>query len=225
MCGRFSEVVKLSVLSKRFKFEPGDIPWKPRYNMAPGQDGLTVIHQEKRQAVMMRWGLIPSWAKDPAIGFKMINARAETLVEKPSFRKPLMENRCLVLADGFYEWKLDPVKKIKIPMRVVLKSREPFAFAGLWDTWKDPSGKEIQSFTIITTPSNELLAPLHERMPVLLQEIEESVWLDPAMWDPKLLRPLLKSFPSDLMEFFPVSTIVNSAQNDVEACIEPISLV
>jgi len=193
--------------------------------MAPGQDGLTVIHQEKRQAVMMRWGLIPSWAKDPAIGFKMINARAETLVEKPSFRKPLMENRCLVLADGFYEWKLDPVKKIKIPMRVVLKSREPFAFAGLWDTWKDPSGKEIQSFTIITTPSNELLAPLHERMPVLLQEIEESVWLDPAMWDPKLLRPLLKSFPSDLMEFFPVSTIVNSAQNDVEACIEPISLV
>jgi putative SOS response-associated peptidase YedK len=225
MCGRFSEVVQLSVLSKRFKFAPGDLPWRPRYNMSPGQDGLTVVQRETRTAMMMRWGLIPHWSKDSAIGYKMINARAETLLEKPSFRKPLMEQRCLVLADGFYEWRIDPIKKAKIPLRFVLKSREPFAFAGLWDVWKDPKGKEVTSFTIITTQANEDIRPIHERMPVILEENAEDIWLDTQVWNPVILKPLLQPLSADKIEYYPVSTVVNLTQNDSEACVQPISLV
>ncbi len=225
MCGRFSEFVKISILSKRFKFQPRDIPWKSRYNLAPGQQALTVVQREEREPVMMKWGLIPSWAKDPTIGFHMINARVETLLEKPSFRKPLMESRCLVLADGFYEWKVVPGQKQKIPMRIVLKSREPFAFAGLWDRWMNPQGQPVDSFAIITMPANDVMKPIHERMPVILEEKNEDAWLDPAVWDPKVLRPLLTPYPSELIDFYPVSTVVNSAQHDDESCIAPVSLV
>jgi len=225
MCGRFTEVVRLSVLSKRFKFLESGVPWNARYNLAPGQDALAVVNLDERKAHLMRWGLIPSWAKDPAIGYRMINARAETLLEKPSFRKPFTDRRCLVLADGFYEWKSEEGKKTKTPLRVVLKTREPFAFAGLWDIWKDPGGKEVMSFTIITTRATEALKTVHERMPVILEEKDEETWIDPNVWNPVNLQPLLKPYPSEKIDFYPVSTVVNSAQNDTEACIQPVSLV
>ena len=149
----------------------------------------------------------------------MINAKAETVSEKPSFRKPFKEKRCLVLADGFYEWK-KPDKKTKIPFRFVLKNREPFAFAGLWDSWKDPNGEELLTFTIITTSANELMSPIHDRMPVILNSNDEAKWLDPEFKDTDKLKFLLQPFPSELMTAYEVSSIVNSAKNDSPKCIE-----
>lgn len=170
---------------------------------------------------MMRWGLVPFWAKEASIGYKMINAKSETLTEKPSFRKPFKEKRCLVLADGFYEWgKTD--KKNKVPYRLVLKNRQPFAFAGLWDIWKTPEGDKLLSFTIITTSANELMESIHDRMPVILHEKDEAKWLDPEFKDTEKLSSLLQPYPSELMEAYKVSTIVNSPKNDTLACIEPV---
>ncbi len=151
----------------------------------------------------------------------MINAKAETVSEKPSFRKPFKEKRCLVLVDGFYEWK-KPDKKNKIPFRCVLKSRDPFAFAGLWDSWKDPNGDELLTFTIIATSANELMSTIHDRMPVILHEKDESKWLDPEFKDTNKLRSLLQPFPSSMMEAYEVSSIVNSPKNETPKCIEPV---
>ena len=170
---------------------------------------------------MMRWGLVPFWAKEASIGYKMINAKGETITEKPSFRKPFKEKRCLVLGDGFYEWN-KPDKKNKIPFRFVLKSRDPFAFAGLWDAWKTPEGEMLLSFTIITTTANELMEPIHDRMPVILHEKDEGMWLDPQLNDSEKLSTLLKPYPSNEMGAYKVSTIVNSPKNDTPKCIEPI---
>ena len=169
----------------------------------------------------MRWGLIPPWAKDPAIGYKMINARCETLAEKFSFRKPLKEHRCLIIADGFYEWQAQgPVKQ---PMRIMLKSGESFGFAGLWDEWKSPMGDIIQSCAIITTEANELLKSVHDRMPVILPTEAEDVWLNPQTHDPVVLLPLLKPYPAEEMKVYPVSTIMNSARHDTPECVVPIT--
>jgi len=195
---------------------------KPRFNISPSQNSPTVIvNQDNRELKMMRWGLIPFWAKEASIGYKMINAKAETVHEKPSFRKSFKDKRCLVLADGFYEWtKTD--KKNKIPFRFVLKTKEPFAFAGLWDAWKTPEGEMLLTFTIITTNANELMEPIHDRMPVILHEKDEALWLDPEFKDANKLTALLKPFPSDKMEAYRVSTIVNSPKNDTPKCIEPV---
>ncbi len=165
----------------------------------------------------MHWGLIPSWAKDPSIGNKMINARAETLLEKPSFKRLVGKRRCLVLTDGFYEWRKEG--KRKVPMRMLLKTRELFAFAGLWDRWKKPDGNEFQSFTIITIDANDLLRPIHDRMPVILGRDGEEKWLNPDLKDPSELLPLLKPYPSELMEAYDVSPLVNSPRNDRPECI------
>lgn len=165
-------------------------------------------------------GADTSWVKDPAIGNRMINARAETIAEKPAFRAALRKRRCLIPADGFFEWQ--KLGKLKQPVRIVLKNRETFGFAGLWEKWKSPEGEEITSCTIITTEANELLKTVHDRMPVILTREDEAVWLDPKTQETEKLLPLLKQYPSDKMEFYPVSRDVNSPAVDKPSNIEPI---
>ena len=168
----------------------------------------------------MRWGLIPWWAKDPSVGSRMINARAEGLHQRPAFRDALRKRRCLVLADGFYEWRKEGNRKV--PVRIVLKSREPFAFAGLWETWRAPNGDQVRSCTIVTTRPNALLATIHDRMPVILPEEAEAMWLSPDNQDSPLLDGLLGPFPAGSMEAYAVSPVVNSAASDSPACITPV---
>ena len=214
MCGRFSIIADLGELARRFGFDGGGLSLEPSYNIAPTQQALTVREDgERRLAALMRWGLIPSWAKDPSIGARMINARAETIAEKPSFRTALRRRRCLVLADGFYEWQRVPGSRAKRPMRIVMRTREPFAFAGLWETWRDHDGQVIPSCTIITTGANELLAPIHHRMPVILPRESESLWLDASVDDPGLLDQVLGPYDAGAMDAYEVSTLVNSAAN------------
>jgi putative SOS response-associated peptidase YedK len=194
--------------------------WRSRYNIAPTQAVIVVGDDGKRYLKSMRWGLIPSWAKDPSIGNRMINARVETLAEKPAFRAALKKRRCIIPAGGFYEWQ--KLGKVKQPMRIMLKSREPFGFAGLWEHWKSPDGEEILSCTIITIEANELLKAVHERMPVILTRDAEAAWLDPKTQEPEKLLPLLKQYPAGEMEFYPVSRDVNSPAIDRPANIERV---
>src|SRR5215510_7740303 len=189
MCGRFTLTSDLDRLAEHFAFRKTNLSYTPHYNIAPSQPVLTLIDAQEHRAGFLRWGLIPSWAKDPGIGDRMINARAETVAEKPSFRRALQKRRCLVLADGFYEWQKEGKKKI--PMYIALHSHQPFGFAGLWET-RQPQGKEpIHSCTIITTTPNSLMASIHNRMPVILPRAAESVWLDRSIEDPRVLLPLL----------------------------------
>jgi putative SOS response-associated peptidase YedK len=221
MCGRFTLTTELDRLEARFVFRAANLSFSPRYNIAPSQSVLTVLDSEgEHRAGLLRWGLIPSWAKDPAIGDRMINARAETVAEKPSFRRALQKRRCLILADGFYEWRKEG--RTKTPMFIALKSHEPFAFAGLWETWKPPTGEPIHSCTIITTSPNPLMASIHDRMPVILPRTAESLWLDRTVADPQALLPLLAPYPAELMEAYAVSPLVNSPRNNTPACIEPL---
>ncbi|HEX9029364.1 MAG TPA: SOS response-associated peptidase, partial [Anaerolineales bacterium] len=167
------------------------------------------------------WGLIPSWAKDPSIGSRLINARADTLAEKPSFRSAYRRRRCLIPATGFYEWKANPGSKTKTPMYITLASGKPFAFAGLWENWHSPDGSQVLSCTIITTEPNELMAGIHNRMPVILPEEAYAVWLDANDRGPDELNPLLKPFPAEQMAAYPVSRQVNSPQVDSPELILP----
>jgi putative SOS response-associated peptidase YedK len=222
MCGRFTLTRNLKELAERFSASvPSDAtPTTPRYNIAPTQNVIVVSDDGQRRLQPMRWGLIPSWAKDPAIGNRMINARAETLADKPSFRNALKKRRCIIPADGFYEWQ--KLGKVKQPVHIVLKTREPFGFAGLWEHWKSPEGEEILTCTIITTEANDLLKTVHDRMPVILTREAEGVWLDPKIQEPEKLLPLLKQFPSEAMEYYPVSRQVNSPAVDQPGNIEPV---
>ncbi len=183
-----------------------------RYNIAPTQDVLTVVGDAPPRAGFTRWGLIPRWAKNHSIGSRMINARAETVADKPSFRDTFRRRRCLVLADGFYEWRRTPSGKR--PMRIAMRSGEPFAFAGIWSIWDDPEGNRIPTCAIITTSANELLRPIHHRMPVILPRNMEGFWLDRSIEDPSRLRSVLTPYPDDAMEAYEVSTLVNSVAND-----------
>jgi putative SOS response-associated peptidase YedK len=221
MCGRYTQTIDVETLQRRFGFDSGGVTLEPRYNLAPGQEAPVVVEEGAKVLKPMRWGLVPYWAKEASIGYKMINARAETLAQKPSFKKSFREKRCLVLADGFYEWHKLKGKRTGIPMRFILKSREPFAFAGLWDAWKRPEGDILLSFTIITTEANELLRSVHDRMPVILRPRDEDKWLDPDLKNIDRLFPLLVPYPSDMMEGYEVSTLVNSPKNDVPECILP----
>lgn len=221
MCGRYSAELKAANLKKGFGVAKTHVGLNARYNIAPSQDAPVVIEDKGRLLELYRWGLVPAWAKDPAIGYKMINARAETIGEKPSFKRPFEKNRCLVLADGFFEWRRDPGGK-KTPHRVVLKSREPFAMAGLWDTWKKPDGSPLRSFTIITTEASEKLRTLHERMPVILSSEGQDIWLDPKS-EPAKLQSLLKPFSGEQLEFFEVSPLVNKPENDRPEILEPVA--
>ena len=194
--------------------------YKPNYNVAPTQDIAVIINNGSNFLGMYKWGLIPFWAKDPTIGHKMINARAETLEEKTSFKVNLQRKRCLVVADGFYEWKKEG--RTKRPYRITLKNQELFGFAGLWDTWKSSTGDIINSCTIITTSSNEVMAPLHNRMPVILSKEVEQIWLDPSIVDSYFLKSLLLPFPANQMIPYEVSSRVNSVKNNGPECIEPV---
>jgi len=226
MCGRFTLHHTLEELEERFAAEvvAGPKPeTEPRYNIAPTQDILVVTQNGARHLQAYHWGLIPSWAKDQAIGNKMINARAETLAEKPSFRTALSRRRCLIPADGFYEWQDAPEgqKAPRTPMHIRLQDGGLFAFAGLWDEWHAPDGSPLRSCTIITTAPNAVTAPIHDRMPVILRPEDEALWLDRSVTDAPALLPLLVPYPAGLMEAYAVSRQVNAPTVDDPACIAP----
>jgi putative SOS response-associated peptidase YedK len=220
MCGRYTLRAQLNRLLQIFAAE-GAVDWRPRYNIAPSQSVLVIRSKGRdlqRELLALQWGLIPSWATDPAIGNRMINARAETLAEKPAFRQALAHRRCLVLADGFYEWKLQG--KTRQPYFIQMADERPFAFAGLWDCWNKAT-PAIESCTIITTSPNELLAGIHDRMPVILTEDAIARWLDPAVQTTDALTSLLVPYAAEEMKAHAVDTLVNSPQNDTPGCIEP----
>lgn len=221
MCGRFTLTVNPEQLQQAI---PGlNLPagMAPRYNIAPSQPVAVVPNNGQMKLDFYIWGLIPSWSKDPAIGSRMINARGETLAEKPSFRAAFRRRRCLIPADGFYEWQHVPGRKTKTPMYIRLKSGEPFAFAGLWESWNSPDGSNVLSCTIITTAPNALMEPIHNRMPVILPSSAYAQWLDPGEQNPADLQSLIQPYPAEAMTAYPVSTLVNRPENDVAACIQP----
>ena len=194
---------------------------RPRYNIAPTQEVLVLLCEGNvRRLGVCRWGLIPSWAKDPKIGHKLINARAETLFEKPSFRSAVRERRCLVLADGFYEWRM--TEKGKSPVYIHLRSKRPFGFAGLWESWISPEGQKITTCAIVTTQANELMKPIHERMPVIVPKESYAIWLNPEIQSEKELADLLRPYPASEMEAYEVSRLVNAPGNDRPECIAPV---
>ncbi|GIV83081.1 MAG: DUF159 family protein [Candidatus Roseilinea sp.] len=220
MCGRYTLTVDPERLMARFQLTRADFVARPRYNIAPTQTVAVVYDASPRTLSAARWGLIPSWAKDPSIGARMINARAETLMEKPAFRSLLKRRRCLVLADSFYEWRKNPDGS-KTPVRVMLASEEPFALAGLWDAWKTPAGEWLSTCTIVTTEPNALVAPLHDRMAAVLLPENEAAWLSHDCDDTAFLQSLLQPFPAERMKCYPVSSRVNSVKNDDPALIRP----
>ncbi|MBD2209136.1 SOS response-associated peptidase [Calothrix sp. FACHB-156] len=223
MCGRFTLNQTAAALAQAFELEI--VPdLAAQYNIAPTQMVATVLckpESDKREFQQLRWGLIPSWSKDLGIGAKLINARAETVAEKPSFRSAFKHRRCLVLADGFYEWQKKQNKKQPFYFR--LQDEKPFAFAGLWERWQSSSGEEIASCTILTTAANELLEPIHDRMPVILAPEDYNQWLDPQTQSYEVLEPLLHPYPAAAMTSYPVSTLVNKPQHNTPECITPIN--
>jgi putative SOS response-associated peptidase YedK len=220
VCGRFTSSQRREATGERFEVAVPDT-YQERYNLAPQQGALIVRERDEgREAVMARWGLLPHWAKVSSIAFKMINARAETLTEKPAYRGLLNRHRCLIPADGFYEWTLASDGK-KQPIHFHLPGYGLFAFAGLWTSrTDDESRKIIESCTIITTRPNELVAPVHDRMPVILPAEAEQIWLDPTISREHALS-LLEPYPADLMVALPASTRVNSVRNDDSALLLP----
>jgi putative SOS response-associated peptidase YedK len=221
MCGRFALLTHADALIERFEIEEVIKRPEPRYNIAPSQNVTVVVQREKRQLTQMRWGLVPFWAEDVSIGNRMINSRVETVAEKPAFKNAFKKRRCLILADGFYEWQ--KVGKVKVPTHVRLKSRKPFAFAGLYEYWKTKSGKTLESCTIITTTPNDILKTIHHRMPVILSPGDEKTWLSPKNQDREQLLSLLKPYTAEPMEAYEVSDFVNSPTNQGPLCTKPVN--
>jgi putative SOS response-associated peptidase YedK len=221
MCGRFTLAAVIAELQEQFEEVKLPEQYAPRYNIAPSQPVLVIPNDGKQTADFFAWGLIPVWAKDPTIGSRLINARGETLAEKPAFRGSYKHKRCLIPADGFYEWKSTPGSKAKVPYHIKMSTGTPFAFAGLWSEWHAPDGSEIRTCTIVTTAPNSLLSAIHSRMPVILQPADYPRWLDPGPRSPEELADLIKAFPAELMQAYPVSTLVNSPENDRPECILP----
>lgn len=222
MCGRFT--ITLAADEVHEQLELGELPrdWQPRYNVAPSQPVAAVTDAQSRKVERLRWGLVPFWAKDVAIGNRLINARSETAAEKPSFRQAFAQRRCLILADGFFEWQRPKEKKFpSIPYHFHRADRGAFAFAGLWERWRSPEGEELRTCTILTTSANGVVAPVHDRMPVILSGADLWAWLNPAK--PEELKALLKPYPESLMDSYPVSRVVNNPSQDVPDCIVPVS--
>ena len=221
MCGRFTLTISPEQLQDQFGLsEPPSADLAPRYNIAPTQAVAVVTNSTDRKLEIFQWGLIPSWAKDPKIGNKLINARAETLAEKPSFRTALKRRRCLVVADGFYEWKKDGARKT--PMYIQMEDGRPFGFAGLWEVWQPPDGSLLKTCTIITTEPNELTATIHNRMPAILPPEAYDAWLKPGELPAEEVLPLLRPYDARRMKATPVSTRVNSPSVDSPECILPL---
>ena len=218
MCGRFSFSPLAKIIEDRFDIKVNKSNYKPRYNCAPSQDLAVVSNASPDQMSYYKWGLIPFWAKDHIIGNKLINAKGETIEEKASFKNSFKRKRCMVLSDGFYEWKKVSAKE-KIPYRITMKDQSLFSMAGLWDSWKSPDGDIINSFTIITTTPNRLMKNIHTRMPIILSPDNEKKWL--INDDPGFLKSLLIPYPFENMDAFPVSKLVNSPANDTPAVMEP----
>ncbi len=231
MCGRFT--LRAPSQLQLGLFQLAELPSLPaRFNIAPSQPVAAVRAKKDsdgRELAMLRWGLIPSWAKEASIGNTLINARGESVATKPAFRSAFRSRRCLILADGFYEWqKKDGAKQ---PYYIQVRGGELFAFAGLWEHWfenrtpsVDPQGELVESATIVTTDANETMRPIHNRMPVILAPRDYDLWLDPAVKDAKLLEPLLRPCPNEEITAYPISTYVNSPRHDDERCVAPGSI-
>jgi len=214
MCGRFT-LSDISNLKSRYQLDFPDI--EPSYNIAPGQEILVIIRKDVPHVTLLRWGLIPFWSKEKTAG--MINARAETVEQKPTFKHSFIKQRCLIPADGFFEWKKG--KPRKKPYRFIMKDEKVFSFAGLWDAWTFPEGKTIYSCAIITTAANELIEPIHNRMPVILSPEAEKAWLSKDA-GVQTLKGLLKPYPSELMDSYEVADLVNSPRNNTPQVIKPV---
>jgi putative SOS response-associated peptidase YedK len=222
MCGRYTLTTPGEQLQIRFHITHEIGEFQPRYNIGPGQLIPAIISDKGENRLgLLKWGLVPSWAKDVGTGFKTINAKSETVREKPAFKRPFERKRCMIPADGFYEWKNDGNRKQ--PMRIVLKNRGLFAMAGLYDTWTAPDGSKLHTCTILTTRPNKLMEPIHNRMPVILRPEDESVWLDRERFDPELLQSFFVPYPEEEMFAYPVSSIVGNVRNDLPECIEPVT--
>ena len=220
MCGRFTLRTSAKEIAQLFDVTVPD--FGPRYNIAPTQDVAAVRfnpYKDKREFVFLQWDFVPFWADEPKTKYSMINAKAETVADKPSFRAAFQKRRCLILADGFYEWQKRDGKKQ--PYFLHMKDDPPFAFAGLWEHWQGDD-EEVESCTIIVTEANDLLEPMHDRMPVILAPDDYDFWLDPGIGDKERLQKLLRPYSSDEMEAYPVSTPINKPTNDVEECVEPV---
>ncbi len=225
MCGRFfffgdREAVQLEFPQLVVPSQLG-----PRYNIAPGQPVAVIANIGEQQLDHFLWGLVPSWAKDPGMGNRLINARAETLAEKPAFRAALRRRRCLIPADGFYEWYQPRAQHTKIPMVFQLHPARLFAFAGLWEVWQAPDGSVLYTCTIVTTSANAFVAPYHQRMPLILPPTSYAAWLDPCERSPQELAQLLTPLSPEEMAAYPVSTAVNNAKVDAPICLEPVGTV
>ena len=225
MCGRYRLSRRKQLVEEYFDTESDEPEWTPRYNIAPSQP-VPVIRQNpkepRRELSLMRWGLIPSWAKDASVAARMINARSETAGTKPAFRDPLTNRRCLIPADGFYEWQR--TGKVKQPYCFEVNDGELFAFAGLWDHWKDPSGQWIKSCSILTTTQNVVASAVHDRMPVILDRTDYDLWLDPGMKNVDALSEMLRPYDARMMRCYPVSGRVNHVANDDAECAKPVEL-
>lgn len=220
MCGRFERSSSLEVLSAAFNVKHPAPELPPAYNIAPGQDILILNESGARQFLKSRWGFLPSWVKDAGAGAAMINARAETVAEKPMFRDAFKKQRCLVIVDGFYEWQ--KIQKRKVPVYIHLKSGKPFGLAGLYSQRQSETGEKFYTCAIITTAANDLLVPVHDRMPVIIPKDQEDAWLATGAHDEKGLLALLKPYPSAEMEFYEVSSRVNSPRYNLPDAVQPL---
>ena len=220
MCGRFSQTQSGKAIAAAFNLSAQPDP-SPRYNIAPTQPVSAIAQpEETREFRIFRWGLVPSWSKDPKIGNRMFNARSETVAEKPSFRAPFKRRRCLVIADGFYEWLRDG--KTKQPFYIQMNSESLFGLASIWDTWTGADGSYLETCTILTTEPNELMEPIHNRMPVIIHPEDYDLWLDPTVQIKDPLMHLLRPYEAEEMQAYPVSTVVNNARNESPECVEPL---
>lgn len=216
MCGRAVEISTIEVIAAEFGIDNPRMTIKPNYNVSPSQDVITVIKQGSRQLVNCRWGFVPSWAKDLALGYKMINARAETIATKPAYRSAYRKQRCLIVADGFYEWK--KTEKGKTPYYIHLRSGKPFGLAGIYNRWVADNGEGILTCSVITTTANEIIEPVHDRMPVIIPKDGIDAWLSDEANPSSMLRP----YPSDDMKLYQITTKVNDPHHNSPELLEPV---